>query len=54
LQAPIKKGDVVAKLVFEGPGVARQEMPLAAAENVGSLNPISKALVGAKQMFGGS
>lgn len=54
LPAPIKKGDVVARLVFEGPGVARQELPLAAAENVGGLNPISKALVGAKEMFGGS
>jgi D-alanyl-D-alanine carboxypeptidase (penicillin-binding protein 5/6) len=54
VSAPIKKGDIIAKLVFEGPGVARQEMPLAAGENVGGLNPISKALVGAKQMFGGS
>lgn len=54
IAAPVKKGDVVAKLVFEGPGVARQEMPLVAAENVGGLNPISKALVGAKQVFGGS
>jgi D-alanyl-D-alanine carboxypeptidase (penicillin-binding protein 5/6) len=54
VSAPIKNGDIIAKLVFEGPGVARQEMPLAAAENVGGLNPISKALVGAKQMFGGS
>jgi serine-type D-Ala-D-Ala carboxypeptidase (penicillin-binding protein 5/6) len=54
LRTPIKKGDVVAKLIFEGPGAARQEAPLAAAENVGALNPISKALVGAKQAFGGS
>ncbi|MEJ0024075.1 MAG: hypothetical protein WDN76_12075 [Alphaproteobacteria bacterium] len=54
LQAPVKKDAIVATLVFEGPGVARKEMPLAAAETVGGLNPISKALVGAKQMFGGS
>jgi D-alanyl-D-alanine carboxypeptidase (penicillin-binding protein 5/6) len=54
LQAPVKKDTIVAKLVLEGPGVARKEMPLAAAEDVGGLNPISKALVGAKQMFGGS
>ncbi len=54
LRAPLKKGDVVARLIFEGPGVARQEVLLAAAENVGALNPISKALVGARQAFGGS
>lgn len=54
LPAPIKKGDVVGKLVFEGPGVSRQEIPLAAGENVGSMNPLGKALFGAKQVFGGS
>lgn len=53
LPAPIKKGDVVAKLIFEGPGVARQEIPLAAGENVGGLNPVSKALFGAGQLFAG-
>jgi D-alanyl-D-alanine carboxypeptidase (penicillin-binding protein 5/6) len=51
LPAPIKKGDVVGKLIFEGPGVARQEIPLAASENVGGLNPVSKALFGAGQLL---
>jgi D-alanyl-D-alanine carboxypeptidase (penicillin-binding protein 5/6) len=53
IPAPIKKGAVVGKLVFEGPGVSRQEIPLAAGENVGSMNPFGKALFGAKQVFGG-
>jgi D-alanyl-D-alanine carboxypeptidase (penicillin-binding protein 5/6) len=54
LPAPIKKGDVVGKLVFEGPGVSRREIPLAAGEKIGSMNPLGKALFGAKQVFGGS
>ena len=51
LPAPIKKGDTIAKLVIEGPGISRRELDLAAGENVGGLNFFSKALFGARQMF---
>jgi D-alanyl-D-alanine carboxypeptidase (penicillin-binding protein 5/6) len=50
--APIKKGAVIGKLVLEGPGVSRREIPLAAGEKVGSLNPFSKAFIGARMAFG--
>jgi D-alanyl-D-alanine carboxypeptidase (penicillin-binding protein 5/6) len=50
--APIKKDAPLAKLVFEGPGVARREVQLVAGEKVGSLNPFSKALIGARMAFG--
>jgi len=52
LQAPIKKGDVVAKLVIEGPGM-RQEFPLAAGAKVGRANPFAKAAFGLQQLLGG-
>ncbi len=52
LAAPIKKGDVVAHLVVEGPGV-RQEFPLAAGAKVGRANPFAKAAFGVQQLFGG-
>lgn len=52
LQAPIKKGAVVAKLVVEGPGV-RHEFPLAAGSKVGRANPFAKAMFGLQQLMGG-
>lgn len=52
LPAPIKKGDVVARLVVEGPGV-RQEFPLAAGARVGRANPFSRAGFGLTHLFGG-
>ncbi|MDZ4777297.1 MAG: D-alanyl-D-alanine carboxypeptidase family protein [Alphaproteobacteria bacterium] len=52
LQAPIKKGAIVAKLVVEGPGV-RHEFPLAAGSKIGRANPFAKAAFGLQQMFGG-
>lgn len=52
LQAPIKKGAVVAKLVIEGPGV-RQEFPLAAGAKIGRANPFAKAAFGLQQLVGG-
>ena len=52
LAAPIKKGDVVARLVVEGPGV-RQEFPLMAGAKVGRANPFAKAAFGLQSMLGG-
>jgi serine-type D-Ala-D-Ala carboxypeptidase (penicillin-binding protein 5/6) len=52
LQAPIKKGAVVAKLIVEGPGV-RQEYPLAAGAKIGRANPVSRAMFGLQHMMGG-
>ena len=51
LAAPIKKGDVVAHLVVEGPGV-RQEFPLAAGARIGRANPFARAGFGLQQLFG--
>ncbi len=53
LQAPIKKGAVIAKLVVEGPGV-HEEFPLAAGVKVGRANPIARAVFGLQHLFGGS
>ncbi|MDX2232921.1 MAG: D-alanyl-D-alanine carboxypeptidase family protein [Hyphomonadaceae bacterium] len=50
--APIKKGDVIARLVVEGPGV-RQEFPLAAGARVGRANPFARAGFGLSRVFGG-
>lgn len=52
LPAPIKKGEVIAKLVVEGGGV-RQEFPLAAGDRVGKANPVSRAFFGFGKMLGG-
>lgn len=52
LQAPIKKGAVVAKLVVEGPGV-RQEFPLAAGRKIGRANPLARAGFGLQTLMGG-
>jgi D-alanyl-D-alanine carboxypeptidase (penicillin-binding protein 5/6) len=53
LPAPVKKGDIVAKLVFEGPGVDTQVVPLAAGSSVGKLNPFGRAIIGARKVFAG-
>jgi serine-type D-Ala-D-Ala carboxypeptidase (penicillin-binding protein 5/6) len=53
LKAPIKKGDVVAKLVIEGPNM-RQEFPLVAGAKVGRANPFARAGFGLQHLFGGS
>jgi D-alanyl-D-alanine carboxypeptidase (penicillin-binding protein 5/6) len=52
LEAPIKKGAIVARLVVEGPGV-RQEFPLAAGAKIGRANPFAKAGFGLQQLLGG-
>lgn len=52
LQAPIKKGAVVAKLVVEGPGV-REEFPLAAGVKIDRANPFARAAFGLQHLFGG-
>ncbi|KAF0187351.1 MAG: D-alanyl-D-alanine carboxypeptidase [Hyphomonadaceae bacterium] len=52
LQAPIKKGAVIARLVIEGPGV-HEEFPLAAGVKVGRANPFARAVFGLQQILGG-
>lgn len=52
LQAPVKKGAIVAKLVIEGPGV-REEFPLAAGAKVGLANPFARAMFGLQHLLGG-
>lgn len=46
LRSPIREGDVVARLVVEGPGFARQEYPLAAGRRIGRVNWFSRAFEG--------
>lgn len=46
LRAPIREGDVVARLVVEGPGYERQEFPLAAGRRIGRANPFARAWTG--------
>jgi serine-type D-Ala-D-Ala carboxypeptidase (penicillin-binding protein 5/6) len=52
LHAPVKKGDVVARLVIEGGGV-KEEFPLAAGEKVSRANPFARAAFGISRTFGG-
>jgi D-alanyl-D-alanine carboxypeptidase (penicillin-binding protein 5/6) len=52
LPAPIKKGDIVARLVVDGPGL-HQEYPLAAGARVGRANPFARAGFGLTHLFGG-
>jgi D-alanyl-D-alanine carboxypeptidase (penicillin-binding protein 5/6) len=55
LNPPIREGDVVARLVIEGPGFARQEFPLAAGRKVGRANWFSRAFEGLRlTVFGPS
>jgi serine-type D-Ala-D-Ala carboxypeptidase (penicillin-binding protein 5/6) len=43
LRAPIKRGDVVARLVVEGPGFEAREYPLAAGRRIGRANWFARA-----------
>lgn len=55
LPSPIREGDVVARLVVEGPGYATQEFPLAAGRRVGRANWFSRAFEGLRlTLFGPS
>lgn len=55
LRAPIREGDVVARLVVEGPGFPAREFPLAAGRNIGRANPFARAWTGLRlTLFGGS
>ncbi|MBL8531300.1 MAG: D-alanyl-D-alanine carboxypeptidase [Hyphomonadaceae bacterium] len=46
LPSPVREGDVVARLVIEGPGFQTEEFPLAAGRNVGRANWFSRAWEG--------
>lgn len=55
LRAPIREGDVVARLVVEGPGYETQEFPLAAGRRIGRANWFSRAWEGLRlTLFGPS
>jgi serine-type D-Ala-D-Ala carboxypeptidase (penicillin-binding protein 5/6) len=55
LRAPIAKGDVVARLVIEGPNFQTQEFPLAAGRRIGRANWFSRAFEGLRlTLFGPS
>jgi len=53
LHPPIREGDVVARLVVEGPGFETQEFPLAAGRRVGKANWFSRAFEGLRLTFFG-
>ncbi len=53
LPSPVREGDVVARLVVEGPGFQTQEFPLAAGRRVGRANWFSRAWEGLRlTLFG--
>lgn len=53
LRPPFREGDVVARLVVEGPGFQTQEFPLAAGRNIGRANWFSRAFEGLRlTLFG--
>jgi D-alanyl-D-alanine carboxypeptidase (penicillin-binding protein 5/6) len=55
LRPPIRRGQVVARLVVEGPNFARQEFPLAAGRRVGKANWFARAWEGLRlTLFGPS
>lgn len=55
LPSPIREGDVVARLVIEGPGFEAQEFPLAAGRRVGRANWFARAFEGLRlTLFGPS
>jgi D-alanyl-D-alanine carboxypeptidase (penicillin-binding protein 5/6) len=55
IHAPIRAGDVVARLVVEGPDFATQEFPLAAGRRVGRANWFARAWEGLRlTLFGPS
>jgi D-alanyl-D-alanine carboxypeptidase (penicillin-binding protein 5/6) len=53
LAAPIRRGQVVARLVIEGPGFETQEFPLAAGRRVGKANWFARAWEGLRLTFFG-
>jgi D-alanyl-D-alanine carboxypeptidase (penicillin-binding protein 5/6) len=53
LRPPIREGDVVARLIVEGPGFPTQEFPLAAGRRIGRANWFSRAWEGLRlTLFG--
>jgi D-alanyl-D-alanine carboxypeptidase (penicillin-binding protein 5/6) len=53
--APVKKGDRVGKLVISAPGFPGKEVPVVAAQDVGELGFVGRALSAAKYLvFGAS
>ncbi|MBC7767714.1 MAG: D-alanyl-D-alanine carboxypeptidase [Phycisphaerales bacterium] len=53
LQPPLREGDVVARLVIEGPGFQTQEFPLTAGRKIGRANWFSRAFEGLRlTLFG--
>jgi D-alanyl-D-alanine carboxypeptidase (penicillin-binding protein 5/6) len=53
LSSPVREGDVVARLVVEGPGYTTQEFPLAAGRRVGRANWFARAWEGLRlTLFG--
>lgn len=53
LRPPIAKGQVVARLVIEGPNFQTQEFPLAAGRKIGRANWFSRAFEGLRLTFFG-
>ncbi len=54
LRPPLREGDVVARLVIEGPGFTTQEFPLVAGRKIGRANWFSRAWEGLRlTVFGG-
>jgi D-alanyl-D-alanine carboxypeptidase (penicillin-binding protein 5/6) len=53
IHPPIRRGDVVARLVVEGPGYETQSFPLTAGRNVGKANWFSRAWEGLRLTFFG-
>jgi D-alanyl-D-alanine carboxypeptidase (penicillin-binding protein 5/6) len=54
LRPPIRQGDVVARLVVEGPGYTTQEFPLLAGRKIDRANWFSRAWEGLRlTLFGG-
>jgi D-alanyl-D-alanine carboxypeptidase (penicillin-binding protein 5/6) len=52
--APIKKGDVVGKLVISAPGFPGKEVPVIAAQDVEKLGFVGRALAAAKYLVFGA
>jgi D-alanyl-D-alanine carboxypeptidase (penicillin-binding protein 5/6) len=53
IHPPIREGDVIARLVVEGPGYETQEFPLAAGRRVSKANWFSRAWEGLRLTFFG-
>jgi serine-type D-Ala-D-Ala carboxypeptidase (penicillin-binding protein 5/6) len=53
IHPPIREGDVIARLVVEGPGYQTQEFPLAAGRRVGKANWFSRAWEGLRLTLSG-